>query len=165
MNWGKVKLVMIAILAIACILLSWNIWSLSSSRRYIDEEILVNLGAILEADDIYLSENAVPRERFDADVFVGSLPEDYHQWVYNALSGAPIYRTYTTPNGLMIFTESGDRYHIMGYFKFAYYAAGFLTVTLPTYGTLDPLKLDEKTEQSLLSTVQRFLKTENVLSS
>lgn len=163
MNWGKVKLVMIAVLLLACLLLGWNIWSLADSRRYIAEEELTNLQAILEADNIYLAEEAVPRRRFEADVFVGAVVADYYQWVYNSLCGEPIYRTYTTPNGLMLITESGDRYHIRGNFGFAYHATGFLTVTLPEYGNLGTLRLDDRTKETLLASAREFLKMNMLL--
>ena len=163
MNWGKVKLIMIAVLLGACVLLGWNIWSISESRRYIDEDILLDLTAILESDSIYLEENAVPRERFRADVFVGPVREDYYQWVYHALCNAPVYRTYTTPDGLMIFTESGDRFHLGGYFSFAYYSAGYLTEVLPAYGTLGESKLNGKLEEELLASVRDFLKMDTLL--
>lgn len=165
MKWERVKLVVIAILLLACIILGWNIWSLTYSRRYIDEEMLSDVRAILAADDIHLADGAVPAERFRADVFVGATVEDYYQYVYNALSGDPIYRTYTTPDGLMIFTDGGDRYHISGNFGFAYYAAGFLTVNLPKYGELSMHRLTEDQREELLSSVREFLKMDALLSS
>ena len=165
MNWGKVKLIMITVLLSASILLGWNIWSLSESRRYIDEDVLLDLTAILEADNIYLEENAVPRERFRADVFIGTVREDYYQWVYSTLCGAPVYRTYTTPDGLMVFTEAGDRFHLGGYFAFAYYATGYLTAALPAYDELDVSKLSNKAEEELLASVRSFLKMDVMLPS
>lgn len=167
MNWGKVKWVMIAILAAACLLLGWNIYSVSSRRNYIDDQTLTNLTTILETDGIYLAEDAIPRERFTADVLAGELSDDYYQFVYKTLCGDPIYRTYTTPNGLMIFNEIGDRYHVRKYFGFSYHAAGYLSVQLPSYTDLadeHPDKgVDKNMEKQCLAAIESFLKLQSFM--
>ncbi len=125
MDWHKLKLVLIGVLAAANLFLLFMTREQARTLENIPNEAIEKLTELLNEDGIYLAEGALNPKKQSMVIYGGELGEDYYAETASALSGSDVSLLFTTPTGVVLTMESGARCAFSSGFGVRYESAGF----------------------------------------
>ena len=148
MGWNRLKLVLVAVLLFANLLLLYLLSTQAWSLRYIPEESVQQVKLLLERDGISLSEDALPAKKQSLVIYSGEIGDTYYVDTAESLSDSGVSLSFNTPTGVVFTMENGDRFVFEGGFGIRYEAAGFSSL-LETGGFVELDSTEEKMPRAL----------------
>ncbi len=109
MGWNKLKLLLLAGLLFANIVLAIFLVSLRNESQYIDENSYLSATKLLEEYGIHVAENAVDRKIIDVPIFIGATDVSLYEEIAGFMSGSTVERIFTTPDGIIVSLTNGSR--------------------------------------------------------
>lgn len=119
MQQNRIVILLIAILAVSCIILSVNLFSLVRQSEYLPESSVRDIVEILAEAEITVDPDIVSTKRERGTVYVCN-SGDYNTTVASLLGEGSVASAYVTPEGEILMLDNGARFEFGDDFSFRY---------------------------------------------
>ena len=120
MNIKKIVRLLLLLLSAVNIILLIMVCSLYKNKYYIDDDYIADAIDIFNADNITITDDAIPSEKLQTYIYSTSGSDNYYEETATALSGDEISLRFRLPDGYTITTVNEDRFEFGSDYYFKY---------------------------------------------
>jgi len=119
MRHNRLIVCLSCILAAACIVLAFTLFSIRERSNRLPDSSIDDIISILAADDIYIDREIISNRIENGRVYVCD-PREYNISAAESLGGEKVFASYVVPGGEIVVLTSGARFEFYENFEFRY---------------------------------------------